>query len=81
MCIAIPAEVCAIFGKTAEVEAVGQKRKVLIATEGISVGCWVLIYAGAAVACIDESAASETLALLNQLQKASKQSRSTQTSG
>ncbi|MFC2007393.1 HypC/HybG/HupF family hydrogenase formation chaperone [Chloroflexota bacterium] len=68
MCLAIPALVKSINGKTAEVEVGGVSRKVSIwLTPEVKVGDYVLLHTGYAINIIDEAEAEETLRLLQEL--------------
>ena len=68
MCISLPAKIIAIEGLSAEVEINSIKRRVFLSAEGAGVGDWVLVYAGTALAVVDEGSALETLRLINALE-------------
>jgi len=67
MCISLPARIVSIVGQTARVEVNQLERQVLLTMIEARVGDWVLIYGGAALAILDESAAAETTALVQAL--------------
>jgi hydrogenase expression/formation protein HypC len=68
MCLAVPMKVISIDEKFAEVEARGVRvRAGLHLLEDVSVGDFVLIHAGFAIEKVDESAALEVHALLDEV--------------
>ncbi len=69
MCISVPAKICAIDGKVAQVESCNIRRSVLLSVDGARLGDWVLIHGGIAVATLSASEAEETLELLGKLAK------------
>jgi hydrogenase expression/formation protein HypC len=65
MCLAVPTQVKAVAGVTAEVEAGGVSRKISIAlTPDVRSGDFILIHAGYAISVLDEAEARETLRLI-----------------
>jgi len=65
MCLAIPMRITQIDGLVATAEIDGIARRVRIdLLDKASVGDYVLIHAGLAIAIVDEQEAAETLALL-----------------
>ncbi len=60
MCISLPARIVSISGRTAEVEIDNIRRRVLLMVDGAVAGDFVLVYAGAALTIVDESAARQT---------------------
>lgn len=71
MCIAIPAKVLSVDNHMAEVDLIGNSRRVNIdlISEKLDSGDYVLIHAGYAIERIDEGTALETLALLEEVAK------------
>lgn len=73
MCLGIPGQVVELVDDTfslAKVDVSGVKRNVnvlLVASEGIAPGDWVLIHVGFAMSKIDEQEARETLQILQQM--------------
>lgn len=68
MCLAIPMKIMAIDGVTAVTEVDGVKRQArLDLLPRASVGDYVLVHAGLAIATVDAAAAQETLELLRKL--------------
>ena len=65
MCITLPTKVLAINGQKAKVEIIGNEREIYIPFENVSVGDWILVYAGCALAVMPEKDALEALAYLN----------------
>ncbi|MDH5811262.1 MAG: HypC/HybG/HupF family hydrogenase formation chaperone [Candidatus Methanomethylicaceae archaeon] len=64
MCLAIPAKVVRIEGDRAEIEVGGVRREAslaLVADAGVSVGDYVLVHTGYAIAKIREDEAEEIL--------------------
>ncbi|MEM3365518.1 MAG: HypC/HybG/HupF family hydrogenase formation chaperone [Candidatus Methanomethyliaceae archaeon] len=64
MCLAIPAKVVRIDGDRAEIEVGGVRREAslaLVADAGVSVGDYVLVHTGYAIAKIREDEAEEIL--------------------
>jgi hydrogenase expression/formation protein HypC len=77
MCLGIPARIVEIVdqeGGLAKAEISGVRREVSVALcPEASVGDWVLVHVGFALATIDEEQALETLALLEQMGEAYEQ--------
>ncbi len=68
MCLAIPMRVVEIEGEWAVAEVDGVSRKVrLDLLPEVSLGDYVLIHAGLAIARVDAASAEETLSLLRSL--------------
>lgn len=68
MCLAIPMKIVEIDGVTAITEVDGVKRQArLDLLPEATVGDYVLVHAGLAIATVDEAAARETLELLRKL--------------
>jgi hydrogenase expression/formation protein HypC len=68
MCLAIPMRIVRIEGVTAVAETEGVSRKVrLDLLPEVSLGDYVLIHAGLAIAKVDAAYAEETLSLLRKL--------------
>ncbi len=68
MCLAIPMRIVRIDGVTAVAETEGVSRKVrLDLLPDVSLGDYVLIHAGLAIAKVDAAYAEETLSLLRKL--------------
>ncbi|MHB1652906.1 MAG: HypC/HybG/HupF family hydrogenase formation chaperone [Desulfitobacteriaceae bacterium] len=69
MCIAVPAKVLSVDDHMAEVDLIGNSRRVNIdlISEKLDPGDYVLIHAGYAIERIDEGTALETLALLEEV--------------
>jgi len=68
MCLAIPMRIVAIVGPTAVAEVDGVSRQVrLDLLPEVSLGDYVLIHAGLAIARVDAEHAEETLSLLRSL--------------
>lgn len=64
MCLAIPAKVVKIEGERAEIDVGGVRREAsltLVADAGVSVGDYVLVHTGYAIAKIEEEEAEEIL--------------------
>ncbi len=64
MCISLPARVLSLSGNTAEVEAGGSIRQVLVLFEKVCPGDWVLVHSGAALTRLSDAEAAETNRLL-----------------
>ncbi len=75
MCLGVPGKVIAIDGNSATVDFWGVRRQVLldVVDEPVAVGDYVLNHVGFAIRRIPESEIEETLALFEQLLKASDQ--------
>ena len=72
MCLAIPAQVERIEGRTGTVVLDGNRAVVVLAlVPGVRVGDWVLIHAGYAIATLDETEAKETFDLMKEAHEAS----------
>lgn len=75
MCLAIPALVKSIDGTLAEVDIEGVTRQVSIQlTPEVKTGDYVLLHTGYAIGVIDPAEAEETLQLLRELGKVSRDS-------
>lgn len=67
MCLAVPGEIEALDGASAQVRVLGALvRARLDLLEGAQVGDWVLVHAGFAIAQLDATEARETLDLLEE---------------
>jgi len=75
MCLGVPGKVIAIDGNSATVDFWGVRRQVLldVVDEPVAVGDYVLNHVGFAIRRIPESEIEETLALFEELLKASDQ--------
>ncbi len=75
MCLAIPGRIVAFEDDSkdvAKVDVAGVRRRVnvsLLLPEGVSLGDWVLLHVGFAIARVDEAEAEETLRLLQGLEE------------
>ena len=69
MCLAVPLKVLSVKHPVATVDIYGTTRDVslLLLTDDIQVGDYVLVHAGFAIQKIDEDAARETLDLLHEM--------------
>jgi len=66
MCLAVPMKVITLEGRTAQVEQSGTRIRARIdLLDEVSVGDYVLVHAGLAIAKVDEEDARKTLALLS----------------
>lgn len=65
MCITLPTKVLSLEGNNARVDIAGHERKIFIPFDNVFPGQWVLVYAGAAIAVIDEKEALEILGYLD----------------
>jgi hydrogenase expression/formation protein HypC len=73
MCLAVPLRIVAIAGDLATVEMGGVMRQVsLVLTPEAQEGDYVLVHTGFAINVLDEAEARETLALLAELEEASR---------
>ncbi len=71
MCLAVPACIVSRSGDDAVVEIQGVARQASLALiPEAEVGDWVLLHAGFAIERLDESAARETMKLLEEVQAA-----------
>ena len=71
MCVAVPALIVSLNGTEAEVDIEGIRRKTSIyLTPEAVVGDYVLMHAGFAIKVIDLQEASETIALLKEINAA-----------
>lgn len=67
MCLAIPAKVVEVNGRTAIVDISGNRRSVdLSLVDEVQVGQYVLMHVGVALQVLDEEDALETLALIRE---------------
>lgn len=68
MCLAIPARVVAVQGRTAMVDIQGNRRPVDISlVEPVQPGQYVLMHVGMALQVLDEEQALETLQLIREV--------------
>ena len=73
MCLAVPAKVLKIEGKSADVEIGGVTRQArLDMLEDVMVGDYVILHSGFAIQKLDEQDALETLELWREIIEASK---------
>lgn len=71
MCLAVPARVVEIGESSAVVEIGGVRREAsLILLDGVTVGQWVIVHAGFAIAALDPEEAEKTLSLLKEIAEA-----------
>jgi len=71
MCLAVPMKVVALDGDFAEVEARGVRARAgLHLLDDVKVGDYVLVHAGFAIEQVDEKAAREVHALLDEVDAA-----------
>lgn len=68
MCLAVPMKVINIEGEMAVAEIDGVKREasLMMLSEDVKIGDYVLIHAGFAISRLDEEEALETLALMRE---------------
>jgi hydrogenase expression/formation protein HypC len=68
MCLAVPMKVLSIENETAVAEVDGVKREasLMMLSDEVSVGDYVLIHAGFAISKLDEEEAKETIALMRE---------------
>jgi len=75
MCLGIPMQIIEIDPPfRATVETRGVRRRVsiaLVADDDLKIGDWVMIHVGSAIARLDEDAARDTLALLEEVERLS----------
>jgi hydrogenase expression/formation protein HypC len=68
MCLAVPVRIVSIDGEYAEAEIAGLRRVISVAlTPQASVGDYVLLHTGYAIAVVDEAEAEETLGILAEM--------------
>lgn len=67
MCLAIPALVKEIRGRTALVDFGGTEREVDISLVDVKVGEYVIVHAGYAIQVMDEEEAKETLRIFSEI--------------
>lgn len=68
MCLAVPMRIIEIDGRHAVAEVDGVTRSVRVdLIDGLTLGDYVLIHAGMAIAKVDEAEARETLSILRRL--------------
>lgn len=67
MCLAIPAQVVSIDGEMATVEIGGVQREASLALVEASVGDYVILHVGIAIAKLDEAEAEERLKLFDEI--------------
>jgi hydrogenase expression/formation protein HypC len=76
MCLAIPARVVSFVdeaNRIATVDISGVRRDVSVAfLEDVRVGDWVIVHTGIAIEKLDEAEAQKTLALLAEMEKATR---------
>lgn len=68
MCIAVPMQITSIDNDTAVAELDGIKREasLMLLTDEVKVGDFVIVHAGFAISRLDENDALETLAMMRQ---------------
>lgn len=68
MCLAVPMQVTSIVGDTmiAEIDGVRREASLMMLSEKVEVGDYVLIHAGFAISRLDEQEALETLAIMRE---------------
>lgn len=75
MCLAVPMRIESTDGPSATVSAAGTSLNVNVSfLDGASKGDYVLVHAGFAIKKIDEAEAEETIRLLNEMARHSKES-------
>lgn len=68
MCLAIPAKVITIVGKSAEVEIGGVSKKISIEfIDKANIGDYLIVHAGFAIQKLDEQEAKITLSILKEM--------------
>ena len=79
MCMAIPSRIVELAGEMATVEAFGELRSVslMLMSDGVALGDYVLVHAGYAIQVLDEKEALETLSLWNEILAAEPQKQTT----
>lgn len=68
MCLAVPMQITDIDGDTmvAEIDGVRREASLMMLSETVKVGDYVLIHAGFAISRLDEDEALETLAVMRE---------------
>ncbi len=68
MCLAVPMQITSIDGDMmiAEIDGVRREASLMMLSEGVNVGDYVLIHAGFAISRLDEHEALETLAIMRE---------------
>ncbi|UCE91888.1 MAG: HypC/HybG/HupF family hydrogenase formation chaperone [Methanobacteriota archaeon] len=67
MCLAVPAEIKSIDGKTGEADFGGVRRSVNLSLVEASVGDYVIVHAGYAIEVMDREEAEKTLELFREM--------------
>ena len=67
MCLAIPGQITAINGETADVDFGGVTKQTNVSMVDAQIGDWVVIHAGFAIEVMDEEDAQETIRLWNEV--------------
>lgn len=68
MCLAVPAKVVALDGDQAEIDVGGTRNRVSLAlVDDVSVGDYVIVHTGFAIARLDVEEAEKTLALFAEI--------------
>lgn len=68
MCLAVPMQITSIEGDTmiAEIDGVRREASLMMLSDAVEVGDYVLIHAGFAISRLDEQEALETLAIMRE---------------
>ncbi|MDD2335829.1 MAG: HypC/HybG/HupF family hydrogenase formation chaperone [Geobacteraceae bacterium] len=68
MCLAVPMQITSIDGESmiAEIDGVRREASLMMLSENVQVGDYVLIHAGFAISRLDEEEALETLAIMRE---------------
>lgn len=69
MCLAIPSKIISMNNTTARVDVYGARRDIslLLMSEDVSIGDYVLVHAGFAIQKVDEDAANEAIGLIKKI--------------
>lgn len=71
MCLAVPAKIVKLEGTNATADLHGNRVQIsTLLTPEVHLGDWVLIHAGFAIQQLDEAAAAETFAILQDVERA-----------
>jgi hydrogenase expression/formation protein HypC len=73
MCLAVPAKIVQLEGPNATVDLHGNRVQIsTMLTPEAQLGDWVLVHAGFAIQRLDEAAAAETFAILQDVERAAR---------
>ena len=71
MCLAVPAKIVQLEGTNATADLHGNRVQIsTMLTPEVQLGDWVLVHAGFAIQQLDEAAAAETFAILQDVERA-----------